>query len=118
MKRSVYLSLLVIAIVLIFGSSVYGGWKNKVVINQVKAAEYITKLQNGANPNKLSRPSIRRGDNAKSKAANREIREEMDHAEKLARAGKQHLIEPPEFKDVVSDEGYQQVKKKYEKSKR
>ena len=50
MKRITYLSLLIIPIVLLFGSSVYGGWKNKVVSNQVKAAEYIIKLQKGVNP--------------------------------------------------------------------
>ena len=113
MKRTAFLSLLIIPIVLLFGSSVYGGWKNKVALNQVKAADYIFKLQKGVNPSKLTRPTLRRGDKAKAKAANREIREAMGQAEKLARAGKYRLIETPQFKPIVSDEGYNQAEKKY-----
>lgn len=113
MKKTAYLSLLIIPIVLLFGSSVYGGWKNKVALNQVKAAEYIMKLQKGVNPSKLERPTLRRGTKAKANAANREIREAMDEAEKLARAGKYRLIKTPQFKAIVSDEGYEQAEKKY-----
>ena len=113
MKRTAYLSLLIIPIVLLFGSSVYGGWKNKVALNQVKAADYIFKLQKGVDPNKLTRPTLRRGTKAKANAANREIREAMDRAEKLARSGKYRLIETPQFQPIVSDEGYDQAEKKY-----
>ena len=88
MKRTTYLSLLIIPLVLLFGSSVYGGWKNKVALNQVKAAEYTMKLKQGVNPRELERPALRRGTNARANAANREVREAMDHAEKLAQAGK------------------------------
>jgi hypothetical protein len=72
-KKTAYLSLLIIPIVLLFGSSVYGGWKNKVALNQVKASEYIMKLRRGVNPSKLERPTLRRGTKAKANAANREI---------------------------------------------
>lgn len=116
MKKITYLSLLIVPIVLLFGSSVYGGWKNKVVSNQVKAAEYIIKLKKGVNPSKLKRPTIRRGEKARAKAANREVKEAMDRAEKLARSGKHKLIEAPQFKAIVSDEAYGQAEKKYKKS--
>lgn len=117
MKRSVYLSWIIILVVLFFGSSVYGGWKNKVAANQVKAAEYIIKLKNGANPATLKRPIIRRAEKARANSANRAIREAMEQAEKLARAGKTKLIKNPEFKALVSDEEYQQLEKKYRKGK-
>ena len=116
MKRTTYLSLLIIPIVLLLGSSVYGGWKNKVVSNQVKAAEYIIKLQKGVNPGKLKRPTIRRDQKPSAKAANREVKEAMDRAEKLARSGKHQLIESPQFKAIISDEGYKQAEKKHKKN--
>lgn len=116
MKKTAYLLLLLIPIVLLFGSSVYGGWKNKVALNQVKAASYIMALQKGVNPSKLERPTLRRGENAKAKAANREIREAVGRAEKLARSGKHKLIEGPRFKAIVSDEGYKQAEGKYRKN--
>lgn len=116
MKKLTYLSLLIITIVLLFGNPVYGGWKNKVVSNQVKAAEYIIKLQKGVNPAKLERPSIRRDDKPSAKSANREVREAMDRAEKLARSGKYQLIESPKFKAIVSDEAYEKAEKKHKNS--
>lgn len=115
MKRITYLSLLIIPVVLLFGGSVYGGWKSKVVSNQVKAAEYIIKLQKGVNPAKLQRPKIRRDEKASAKSANREVKEAMDRAEKLARSGKYESIESPSFKAIVSDEAYKQAEKKYKK---
>ena len=115
MKRITYLSLLIIPIVLLFGGSVYGGWKNKVVSNQVRAAEYIIELQKGVNPGKLERPAIRRDEKASAKAANREVKEAMDRAEKIARSGKHQLIENPQFKAIVSDKAYEQAEKKYKK---
>lgn len=116
MKKTTYLSLLIIPVILLFGSSVYGGWKNKVVSNQVEAAQYIIKLQNGVNPGKLQRPKIRRDEKASAKAANREVKEAMDRAEKLARSGKYKSIESPSFKAVVSDEAYKEAENKYKKS--
>jgi len=113
MKKTAYLPLLIVSIVLFFGSSVYGGWKNKVVSNQVKAADYIIKLQKGVNPGKLKRPTMRRDEKASAKAANREVKEAMDRAEKLSRSGKHQLIETPQFKAIISDEGYKQAEKKY-----
>lgn len=115
MKRTISLSLLMIGVLLFFGSTVYGGWKNKVVSNQVKAAEYIMKLQKGANPDTLQRPSIRRDDKAKAKSANREVKEAMDQAERLARAGQYKRIANPTFKAIVSDEAYEDAEKKYRK---
>lgn len=112
MKRAVYLTVVIIPVMLLFVSSVYGGWKNIIVTNQIKATEYISQLQKGANPNKLSRPAVRRVDKASAKAANREVKEAMDEAENLARAGKHHLIKTPEFRAIASDEMYQQLQKK------
>lgn len=115
MKRTVSVLLLISAALLFFAGSVYGGWKNKIVLNQVKASEYISKLQKGTNPKKLSRPSLRRDAKACAKAANRELRAAMDRAEKLARLGRSHLIENPDFRTIVSGDGYKRVKKRYEK---
>ena len=116
MKSRTYISLLIIPIVLLLGSSVYGGWKNKVVSNQVKAAEYIINLQKGVHPGKLKRPTIRRDEKASAKAANREVKEAMDRAEQLARSGKHQFIETPQFKAVVPDEAYEQAEKKNKKN--
>jgi len=115
MKRITYLSLLIIPIVLLFGSSVYGGWKNKVVSNQVRAAQYIIELQKGVNPGTLKRPAIRRDAKTSAKAANREVKEAIDRAEKLARTGKHQLIQTPRFKVIVSEKAYEQAEKKYKK---
>lgn len=86
-------------------------WKNKIVNNQFKVADYIVKLQNGANPDKLKRPTIRRDEKASAKAANRELRDAMDEAERLARAGKHKEIKPPKFRRIVSEEQYQEIEK-------
>lgn len=115
MKRAVYLPLFIILTVLLFGSSVYGGWKSKIATNQIKATEYIIRLQKGADPDKISRPSLRRVNKATAKAANREIREAMAQAERLARAGKRNLIDAPEFRQIVTDDGYRRLKNKYDK---
>ncbi|MFT5701349.1 MAG: hypothetical protein ACI8ZB_004240 [Desulforhopalus sp.] len=114
MKKTMYLPLLIIPFMLLFGSSVYGGWKQIIARNQIKGTEYIVQLQKGANPDKIARPSLRRGQKAKARVANREIVEAMDQAEKLARSGKYKLIKTPEFTPLLSDEGYQEVEKKYE----
>lgn len=118
MKRTIFVSMLIIPVVLLFGSSVYGGWKQKVARNQIKATEYITVLQKGADPDKIARPSIRRDQKPRAKAANREVKEAMERAEKLARAGMHRRIENPVFTPIVSDEGYQQLKKSHKKGNR
>lgn len=109
MKR--ILPSLLILFVIFFASGPAFGWKNKIAENQFRAVEYITKLQNGANPDELTRPTIRHDKKARAKAANRELREAMDEAEKLARAGKYEQIKLPSFKRVVSEENYQQIEK-------
>ncbi len=107
MKR-ITTGLLVIGTALLLALPAYA-WKNKIVTNQLKAAEYIVKLKNGANPDKLQRPRIRRDEKAKAKAANQELRAAMDEAERLARAGKHALIQAPKFRRIVSEEQYQKM---------
>ena len=109
MKRIFQVLLILIFVVLL--SNPAFGWKSKIVKNQFRAAEYIVKLQNGANPDTLARPSIRRDEKAVAKAANRELREAMDEAERLARQGKYKQIKSPSFRRVVSEEKYLQIEK-------
>jgi hypothetical protein len=78
-------------------SPVYGGYQVKITRNQLKAKEYISQLQAGANPDSLTRPQLRRDKHSKMKRSRREILKAMDEAEALARAGKHPLIEEPEF---------------------
>ena len=104
------LHLLIMTTVLLLSLPAYA-WKSKIVNNQFKAADYIVKLQNGANPDKLQRPTLRRDEKAKAKAANRELRDAMDEAERLARAGKHDQIKPPTFRRIVSEEQYREIEK-------
>ncbi len=110
MKRLTQITLLLISLMLVMASPSFA-WKNKIVTNQFKAADYISQLQKGANPDKLKRPTIRRDEKASAKAANRELRDAMDEAEKLARTGKHELIKPPKFRRIVSEEQYQEIEK-------
>ncbi|BHH82281.1 hypothetical protein [Desulforhopalus sp. 52FAK] len=110
MKRITQITLLVISVVFLFGGPALA-WKNKIVNNQFKVANYIVQLQNGANPDKISRPTLRRDKRSAANAANRELREAMDAAEELARAGKPELIKPPSFRRIVSEEKYQEMEK-------
>jgi len=49
--------LMVMEIVFQFlSSSVYGGTRNIIIKNQLKAQEYITQIKAGADPNSLTRP--------------------------------------------------------------
>lgn len=99
---------------LLLTSPAFGGWKEKIVFNQFKAVEYIEKLQNGADPDKIERPYLRYDERAKANAANKEIRSAMEKAEELARQGRYDLIEIPEFKvDLVSDAYRKQLNKEY-----
>jgi len=91
---------LLIAIGIIFNFltlPVHAGWKETVTNNQMKATEYITQLKDGANPDSLTRPTLRRKNHFKAKRSYREVNEAMDDAEALARAGKADQIEEPEF---------------------
>ncbi len=90
--------LMVAAIVFqLLASPVYGASKAIITRNQLKAIEYITQLKAGADPNSLTRPQLRRHNKWKVKQSRREINKAMDEAEALARAGKHHLIQKPEF---------------------
>lgn len=87
-----------------------GGWKEKITGNQLKAKAYIEQLMNGADPDSLERPHIRYDQKYQAKVANREIRQAMDQAEQLAREGKQDQIVMPEFKPLMSEERYYELK--------
>lgn len=100
----------------IFSAPVLAGWKEKITRNQLQAREYILKLKDGADPDKVKRPSLRRVDKYKGKQANSEIREAMNNAEKLARAGKHRKIEEPEFTFKGIDiEKYQELQSEKKK---
>jgi len=89
---------MLIAMVFLFFCSPAYGYHGKITLNQIKAKEYISQLQAGADPDSLTRPHLRRDKNNKMKQSRREIQKAMDDAEALARAGKYQLIKEPEFK--------------------
>lgn len=90
------------------------GWKEKIAENQMKALQYISQLKEGANPDTISRPIMRRDDKYSAKKANSEIRDAMTEAENLARQGKNKSIKIPDFETkLLTDEGYIELKKKY-----
>ncbi len=104
--------MVIIGIIFSFCSPVYAGWKEKITKNQIKATEYIMKLKNGADPDVITRPKLRRDRKARAQAPNREIRAAMDQAERYARAGKHEQIEAPEFKHkLVSKKRYKTLEK-------
>ena len=78
-------------------SPLYGGYEGKITQNQIRAKEYIARLQACEDPNNLTRPQLRRDKKTKMKRSRREIIEAMDEAEALARDGKCHLIKEPQF---------------------
>lgn len=97
MKRILKCLIITTTIFLFLFSPVYGGWKEIVSNNQLKATEYINQLKTGADPNSLTRPNLRRQNHYKAKQSYREVSKAMDDAEALARAGKADLIKDPEF---------------------
>lgn len=87
-------------------SPAFGFWKEKVTRNQVNVIEYVAKLQDGADPDSVERPRLRRDENYKAKQAVKELQAIMDGAEELAREGKHGEIEDPVFSfRGLSDEG-------------
>ena len=113
------LATLLLALPLLVFTPAYGGWKEKIAGNQIRVAEYITKLQKGANPDRLERPKLRRDKKSGAKVANRELREAMDSAEKLARAGKHKKIKDPKFKNqLLSPQKYKELEKSIAEGKR
>ena len=108
-----------VLIVLFLGTvQVQAGWKEKVTTNQMKATEYILSLKQGADPDTLERPSLRRVDSYKGKQANSDITEAMDAAVELARAGKHNEIKEPEFafKGIEPDR-YEELQEQKKKSR-
>lgn len=110
--KNIFKWLLVAAITLSFSSPALAYWKEKIVKNQIKAIEYIQKLQNGADPDRIERPTLRRDRKARAQSPNRELKAAMARAERYARAGKHDRIEIPEFKyRLVSERHYKKLKK-------
>lgn len=105
MKKTVkYIAACLLCLCLV--SPAFGFWKEKVTRNQVNVIEYVAKLQDGADPDTLERPGLRRDDNYKAKQSVKELRTIMDEAEKLARDGKYKEIKDPVFSiRGMSDEG-------------
>ena len=105
--RKTFRWLIAAGIVLQFlSSTVYGGFKETITQNQVKAAEYITQLKAGADPDTLTRPQLRRNQkDFKAKQSVKEINKAMDEAESLARDGKHDLIQKPDFNYEGVSEG-------------
>jgi len=111
--KTILKALLLFSLLFTFCTPAFAGWKEKIAENQMRAIQYITQLKNGANPDTISRPTLRRDDKYSAKKANSEIRDAMTEAENLARQGKNKSIKVPDFEKLLSDEGYMELKKKY-----
>ncbi len=91
-------------------SPAFGFWKEKVTRNQINVIEYVAKLKDGADPDKVERPRLRRDDNYKAKQSVNELRDIMDDAEKLAREGRHEEIKDPVFSfRGLSDERAEEI---------
>lgn len=97
----------------------FADWKTKIVNNQIKVMNYISQLQKGADPNNITRPTLRHDKKYKASLANKELREAMDEAEALARAGKHDQIKDPVFgTQLVSEERFKHLQQQYEQGKK
>lgn len=67
-------------------------WKHKVAVNERNAAEYIEKLQGGADPGRIERPEMRFISHYQAMQEQDRFINAMDEAEALAREGKHELI--------------------------
>lgn len=107
---------MILGLAVALSSPVYGGWKEKMTRNQIKAANYILKLKAGADPDKLPPPTIRRDGKARSSAATREVREAIEKAQEYARSGRHDRITTPRFEHkLVSDQRYIEIRKEFDK---
>ena len=98
MKSRIRSAIIAGLFILFLTSPAIAGWKSKVTQNQLKATKYIAQLRNGANPNTIKRPQLRRDKNWKAKQSQNEIIAIMTQAEQLAKTGKRGLIKKPVFK--------------------
>ncbi len=116
---SIYIRwLIILGIILSFSSPAHAFWKNKIVKNQIKAVEYIQELRNGADPDEITRPTLRRDRKARAQAPNRELKVAIAKAERLARAGRHDRIEIPEFKHkIVSERRYKELERELKQKK-
>lgn len=63
--------------------------------NKVEVEEYILQLKKGENPDKITRPVLKKARTREAKQVRRKLINAMDQAEELARQGKSNLIEDP-----------------------
>jgi hypothetical protein len=98
MKSRIHSAIIAGLFILFLTSPAFAGWKSKVTQNQLKATQYIAQLKNGANPNTIKRPQLRRDKKWEAKQSHKEIIAIMIQAEELAKTGKQGLIKKPVFK--------------------
>ena len=82
-------------------SPVFAGSNNVINENLMKTNEYISLLKEGANPDNVTRPRLRRHHKYRVKRAAREMYQSMDKAEAFARAGKHHLIQKHNYISMV-----------------
>jgi len=80
-------------------------YAGKADSNARQAADYISQLRAGANPNTLKRPQLRHLRGYSARQLNNHLTKAMDDAEALARAGKQDRIILIEVVDDDSSKG-------------
>ena len=73
-------------------------WKHKVAVNERMAEEYIEKLQAGADPKEVERPTMRFISHYQAMQEQDRLINAMDEAEALAKEGKHELIPEIELK--------------------
>ncbi len=85
--------LIILGLVLqLFPARTYAGSNYRTIQNVSNANEYIAQLQEGANPNSITRPHLLRHNTWKGKRTRKRLIKAMDRAETLARSGRNDLI--------------------------
>ena len=78
-------------------SPLYAGWRDQLAANERKAAEYISQLKNGRDPDSIQRPILQRINQAKSRQEKKRLTQAMDEAEVFAKEGRQNEIKELEI---------------------
>lgn len=119
MKKIITVLVTILVALLLSGEKSMAGWKEKITLNQIKVIDYVEKLQKGGNPTTLERPHLRTDEKIKAKLANKELREVMDKAEKLAKQGKNKQIKKPVLQyNLVSEKYYKEIEKRFKAEKK
>jgi hypothetical protein len=74
-----------------------GGWKSAIAENQMRAKTYISRLMSGEDPRNLKMPNLIEAKGWKSKIAYKKVVNSMQHAQRMALAGKYQSVQQPQY---------------------